>query len=104
MIGPTVANFIAIQSWIAPIALLPGSLVLITAPHGGMAVIGGLCLGTVLAGGPKTFMFRLALFGALSGVAYTSPSPWTSMFGLGSLLVMLGMITVVPGGRSKWSR
>jgi 2-acylglycerol O-acyltransferase 2 len=102
--GPTLANVIAIQAWIAPIFLLPGSLVLITSPHGLWATLGGLATGAVLAGGPQKFGFRAAIFAALAAVAHSSPNPVQSRFGLLSLGVMLSMITVFPFGRKQFSR
>ena len=103
---PFLSNFIAVQSWIAPIFLLPGSLVLITAGHGTKAIFGGLFAGAVLAGGPQTLPFRASIFSALAAVTYTTPEPDhnTSLFGLASLFVMLAMITNVPGRPTKWKR
>lgn len=103
---PFASNFIAVQSWIAPIFLLPGSLVLITAGHGTKAIFGGLFAGAVLAGGPKTLPFRASIFSVLAAVTYSTPEPHynTSMFGLASLFVMLAMITNIPGRPTKWKR
>ncbi|GMI21368.1 hypothetical protein TrCOL_g2414 [Triparma columacea] len=103
---PFLSNFIAVQSWIAPIFLLPGSLVLITAGHGTKAIFGGLFAGAVLTGGPKTLPFRASIFSVLAAVTYSTPEPHynTSMFGLASLFVMLAMITNIPGRPTKWKR
>ena len=86
--------------------MLPGSLVLITAPHGPKAVMGGLLAGAVLAGGPKTLGFRASILAGLSYFTYNCPpsGQGSSAFGLVSLFVMLAMITEFPGRRKNWSR
>lgn len=105
-IGPTLANIIAVLSWIAPVFLLPGSLLLIGAYRGPHAIGACLLMGGVLAGGPKNVGFRSACLAVLAATTATAPiaDRSTSLTGLVALFIMLGMITEIPGRPKQWGR
>jgi len=97
---PTLANIIAVSSWVAPIFLLPGSLVLIFNENGAKGAAIGLLTGVVLAGGPKGVGFRapvMAILAAVTMKAEGKEAFQLSALGTGSLFIMLAMITELPG-------
>eukprot|EP00930_Biecheleria_cincta_P051273 TRINITY_DN36426_c0_g1_i1.p1 TRINITY_DN36426_c0_g1~~TRINITY_DN36426_c0_g1_i1.p1 ORF type:complete len:392 (+),score=84.61 TRINITY_DN36426_c0_g1_i1:51-1178(+) len=94
-----ISNILLAGFWTAPIALLPGSALLITAWHGAIGMVLGL-LGTfMLLGGPMKLGYRLFIFLVYLAAALKVPaeSRTSALAGIALLFLLLAAITELPG-------
>ncbi|KAL1504353.1 hypothetical protein AB1Y20_010759 [Prymnesium parvum] len=97
MDGPLLANLLCILAWTAPLFLLPGSVVLLTWPHGAPTVGAGLAIMAALVLGPASWQCRLSLYALL--LALSSPLHTAAAYAAAAALAaMLAMTTSRPGG------